>query len=98
MKSLWMLTAMFAVGSVLGAFYFMTLWQTVRRLSRSQNRMRLMLTGYVLRLTITLAAFYFIIQTGYWERLAAAMLGFVLMRVMITHYVAPKQPVEEIVK
>lgn len=98
MSQLWPLITMLALGMILGAFYFMTLWQTVNRLPRIKNRLRLMVISYALRLTVLLTAFYFIVQNGHWERLVSALLGFVLMRVIYTRHVAPQPILEEIAK
>ena len=38
--------------------------------------------SYALRMTLVLAGFYFVMQ-GEWERLAATMVGFLLMRELI---------------
>jgi len=68
---------MFAAGLALGAFYFISLWQTVRRLGETENRMRLLAISYVLRLAVVLTAFYFddagrpLGETGCWR-----MIGF----------------------
>lgn len=62
----------------LGGFYFWALWRSVRKLADEQQ-VRSLLLGYFFRLGVVLAGF-FLIMGGHWERLVAALLGFLLMR------------------
>jgi F1F0 ATPase subunit 2 len=87
---------MFAAGLALGAFYFISLWQTVRRLGETENRMRLLAISYVLRLAVVLTAFYLMMQGGHWERLAAAMIGFLAMRKILTNRFGPQKAIEAV--
>jgi len=80
----------FAAGLVLGAFYFIALWQTVRRLPSSKSQVRLVLGSFVIRIAVVMTGFYFIVGGGHWERLAVAMLGFVLMRKILTYRLGPQ--------
>lgn len=73
----------FMGGLALGAFYFIGLWQTVRRLPDVQNRASLLAVSFILRLGIVLTVLY-LLMDGHWERAAAAMLGFILMRRILT--------------
>jgi len=82
---------MFAAGLALGAFYFIGLWQTVRRLGETKNRMLFLAVSYALRLAVVLTAFYLMMQGGHWERLAAAMIGFVAMRKILTGRFGPQK-------
>ncbi|MFO7568333.1 MAG: ATP synthase subunit I [Smithellaceae bacterium] len=68
-----------AAGMALGAFYFTALWRTVRRLSDTSSPLRLLVGSFIFRAAIVLTGFYFVMD-GHWERLAAALIGFVLMR------------------
>jgi F1F0 ATPase subunit 2 len=79
--AIFLLALAFAAGSVLGVFYFTTLWQTVRRLPDEPRPLRLMLGSFVVRLAVVLPGFY-LIMSGHWERLAAALLGFILIRII----------------
>ena len=87
---------MFAAGLALGAFYFISLWQTVRRLGETENRMRLLAISYVLRLAVVLTALYLMMQGGHWERLAAAMIGFLAMRKILTNRFGPQKAMEAV--
>ena len=96
MNAMLILILMFAVGLALGAFYFIGLWRTVKRLSHTESRARLLLVSYVLRLAVVLMAFYFLLRDGHWERLAVALLGFVVMRKILTHHFGPQKTLEAV--
>jgi F1F0 ATPase subunit 2 len=72
-----------AAGAVLGVFYFGTLWLVVRRLDRlAWPAIWLAVTG-ILRLVVVVALFALLVGTR-WDRLAAALVGFVAVRVVLT--------------
>jgi F1F0 ATPase subunit 2 len=73
----------FTAGLVLGAFYFIALWRTVKSLPETPHPVRLMLGSFALRMAVALAGFYFIMG-GHWERLALALMGFIFMKVILT--------------
>ena len=75
----------FAAGLVLGAFYFITLWRTVRKLPDTQRPARLILGSLVVRMVVVLPGFYFV-MSGHWERLIVALIGFILMRKLLTRH------------
>jgi len=77
------LSLAFVAGLVLGAFYFIALWRTVKRLSETTSPVRLMLGSFVVRMVVVLTGFYFV-MSGHWERLAMALMGFILMKVILT--------------
>ena len=75
----------FALGGVLGAFYFGTLWLVVRRLDRlAWPAVWLGVTGIV-RLAVVLVLLAVLVGTG-WERLAAALVGFLAVRLVFTRW------------
>jgi F1F0 ATPase subunit 2 len=77
-------------GALIGTFYFGTLWLVVRRLDRlAWPAVWLGVTG-ILRLALVLALFALLVGTR-WERLAAALVGFVAVRVVLTRWLG--QPV-----
>ena len=88
------LAAAFSAGTVLGAFYFIGLWRTVRQLSSVKSPARLLLGSLILRMAVVMAGFYFIMGTGHWERLAAAMLGFIIIRKILTYRLGPQNSME----
>ncbi len=96
MNAMFILILMFAVGLTLGAFYFISLWLTLQRLAQTQSRARLLLISYLLRLAVVLAAFYFLLRDGHWERLAVALVGFVVMRKILEHHFGPQKTLETV--
>jgi F1F0 ATPase subunit 2 len=44
-----------------------------------------MLGSFVLRMAVVLPGFYFVMG-GHWQRLATALMGFILMRMILTHH------------
>ena len=95
LTTMMILMAAFAAGLVLGGFYFIALWQTVRRLPATVSPARLMLGSLVLRMAVLSAGFYFVMG-GHWERLAAAMLGFIVIRKILTYRLGPQKAVEAV--
>ena len=91
---LFILMAAFAAGLVLGAFYFIALWQTVRRLPSEKSPARLMLMSFILRMAVVMAGLYLVMGEGHWERLAAAMLGFIIIRKILTYRLGPQSIAE----
>ncbi|HEX9157703.1 MAG TPA: ATP synthase subunit I, partial [Syntrophales bacterium] len=61
---------------------FAGLWETIRRLPDVEKPVRRIALSYALRMTLVLSGFYFVMQ-GEWERLASAMVGFLLMRELL---------------
>ena len=88
------LTAAFTAGMVLGAFYFIALWRTVRQLPSAKNSPRLLLGSLILRMAVVMAGFYLIMGAGHWERLTTAMLGFIVVRKILTYFLGPQNAVE----
>jgi F1F0 ATPase subunit 2 len=88
------LAAAFSAGMVLGAFYFIGLWRTVRQLPSAKNPARLLLGSLILRIAVVMAGFYLIMGTGHWERLTAAMLGFIIIRKILTYCLGPQNAAE----
>ena len=73
----------FAAGLALGAFYFITLWRTVKKIPDTPSPLRLTLGSFALRMAVVLPGFYFVMG-GEWQRLAMALIGFILMRMILT--------------
>ena len=73
-----LIMALFA-GMFLGVLYFWGLWFTVRRLSETTRPFRLMFVSYTLRVGLILTGLY-LVMGGRWERLVAAMVGFLIIR------------------
>lgn len=93
---LFTLIAAFTAGLALGAFYFTALWRTVRQLPIANSPARLMLGSFIIRMTAVMAGFFLIMGTGHWERLTAAMLGFIIIRKILTYRLGPQNAVEKV--
>jgi F1F0 ATPase subunit 2 len=93
---LFALIAAFVAGLAMGAFYFTMLWRTVRQLPVAQSPARLMLTSFIIRMAVVLAGFYLMMGDGHWERLAAAMLGFIIIRKILTYRLGPQNVVQTV--
>ena len=72
----------------MGAFFFGTLWLTVRRLPDSRHPALTALGGYVLRMAVVLSAFYVLAHRG-WEGPVAGLVGFLVARRAIVRLVQP---------
>jgi F1F0 ATPase subunit 2 len=79
-----LLVLSFFGGALLGAFYFHSLWNTVKKATDEGKHGMSLITGYFIRTSIVLAGFY-IIMSGRWERIVAALIGFILMREIMKH-------------
>lgn len=71
-----------AAGALLGVFYFGGLWWTVLRMTTAQNAGILFAVSFLLRILVVIAGF-FLISGGDWQRLLAALVGFMLVRHLI---------------
>jgi len=69
----------FFTGTALGWVYFAGLWETVKKLPDVEKPVRRVVLSYALRMALVLSGFYLVMRGG-WEQLAAAMVGFLLMR------------------
>ena len=79
MSPVLLLVLSFFGGALLGAFYFNNLWNTVKKVTDEGKQGMFLLTGYFLRTGVVLAGFY-LIMSGRWERVVAALAGFILIR------------------
>ena len=70
-------------GVLLGAMFFGGLWWTVQKGVSSKRSALWFFGSLLLRMSITLAGFYFIAR-GHWERLLLCLLGFVIARPIVT--------------
>jgi len=70
-------------GMILGAIFFGGLWVTVRRGVSSTHPALWFFGSLMLRMSITLAGFYFV-AGRHWERLLLCLLGFAMVRFAVT--------------
>jgi F1F0 ATPase subunit 2 len=73
----------FVAGLLMGSAYLLALWLSVRRLCRGARPALWLVGSAVLRLATLLAGFY-LVMDGQWQRLAACLAGFLLLRVPVT--------------
>jgi F1F0 ATPase subunit 2 len=76
-------------GAVLSGIYFGALWLTLRRLTHSQRHVVLLMMSLLVRLALLLTGFYLILDGGHWDRLLAAVIGFILLRTLLIHKLRP---------
>jgi F1F0 ATPase subunit 2 len=70
-------------GALLGVFFFGGLLWTVRRIESAKNVGLLFLGSRLLRTSIVILGFYFVLGDN-WQRLIAGLLGFIIARIVIT--------------
>ena len=79
-------------GVLLGTFFFVGLWWTVRRGVSSERVALWFLGSMLLRTCIVLAGFSFVLGND-WARLLAGLTGFIIARVVVTRFArVAKQP------
>ncbi|MEZ6079878.1 MAG: F0F1 ATP synthase subunit A [Pirellulaceae bacterium] len=88
------ITFAFLAGLAAGMFFLWSLWSSVRRLPNSQNPALLMLTGFLVRMTVVLGVLGGLAMRGDWRWLVAAAIGFALIRTVGVRVIAqrPKFP------
>jgi F1F0 ATPase subunit 2 len=77
----------FVAGSVISLFSHGSLWWTVRSLPRSRSPVLLSIGSFYLRMTVTMAAFFIVMQNvmqNDWRRLAACLAGFMAVKFVLT--------------
>jgi len=72
-------------GAVLGGLYFGALWWTVHRLPRARRPGPWLLASAVLRVA-ALLPLLFLASGGRWERLVAALVGFMGARTLVLRW------------
>ena len=78
------------MGVLLGGMFFGGLWWTAQK-GISSNRPVLWFFGsMLLRTSITLAGFY-LVARGHWERLLVCLLGFLIARLVVTHFTRARE-------
>jgi len=82
---LWM---SFATGLIIGAFYFLGLWYTVRKLPTVRVPALWTVISFLVRSGIALVGFYVVMQ-GRWENLLLCLAGFTLMRLWLVRRLQP---------
>ena len=76
----------FSAGMALGALHFTGLWLTVRRLPDAGAPLGLLLASFLAR-TAAAAAGLALVMDGRWERLVAALAGFIVTREILVRLI-----------
>lgn len=87
--TLWLAVVM---GSVLGAIYFGGLWITLNRGLKSNGLGLWLSVSFMLRTAVVLYGFYWIGHAE-WQRFAACLLGFMIMRIALARWLGPTQQI-----
>ncbi|MDO9559082.1 MAG: ATP synthase subunit I [Syntrophales bacterium] len=82
MFSLSTLLVPFVLGGLIGWVYFSGLWETVRRLPEAKSPHGLVLLSFAARTIFALGGF-FILADGQWERMVAAVAGFLIVKAVL---------------
>lgn len=82
------LVAPFLAGAMLGLFYFGGLWLTLRRIHCVTTPGLLLIASFAGRMAVVLPAFYYV-MAGQWERVAACLVGFLVIRSVIIRQIRP---------
>ncbi len=83
MSPVFALSLALLAGALLGVFFFVGLWWTVRKLESTNHVALLFLGSMLLRTGVVILGFYFILGDN-WQRLAAGLLGFIIARIIVT--------------
>ncbi len=84
------LLAAFTAGLGLGFIYFGGLWLTVKQLASAQRPGLLFAASFTIRTALVVAGIFFA-GGGQWQRIAACMIGFIIMRMVLTKRWGPNQ-------
>src|ERR1700678_3098461 len=75
-------------GGGLGVIFFGGLWWSVRQGMSSERPGLWFFGSMLLRMSIALSGFYFV-SGGHWERLLVCLIGFVVVRMVVTWLIRP---------
>jgi F1F0 ATPase subunit 2 len=73
------------VGMLLGLVFFCGLWWTVRKAINSTNPALWFFGSVMLRMAVVMSGFY-LVMAGDWRRLCIALVGFIIARMLVTHF------------
>ena len=83
-----MLLIGFGAGMALGAFYFLGLWWTIRKLAAVRNPVLWTTASFLIRSAMALAGFYMVLQGGLGS-LLTCLAGFTLTRLWLVRRLSP---------
>lgn len=75
-------------GAALGLFYFGGLWLTLQRVGQSRHPAAFALASFFGRTVVVVAGIY-LVASASWRRIAACLLGFVVVRGLMIRRVRP---------
>ena len=78
-----LLAAAVFAGGGMGTLYFVGLWLTVRRLEDAAHPALLTLGSFLARTAAAAFLFYLLVRGGHWERGLAALVGFIISRLVL---------------
>ena len=82
MDEAWGLASALLAGVLLGGFFFCGLWWTVYQGVSAKKVALWFLVSMLLRTCVVMLGFYFV-SGGNWKRLLAALLGFIIARLIV---------------
>lgn len=82
MQEVSFLTFTFVAGIMVGGFFFGGLWWSTKKAVLSKKPVVWFMGSLLVRLSVTITAFYFISQ-NHWERMLVCLLGFVVARTIV---------------
>jgi F1F0 ATPase subunit 2 len=88
LNSMWLALGAFATGGLLGAFFFIGLWWTVKTRLANRTPVPWFAGSLILRTSLILAGFYLISAEG-WQGFMPCALGFFTARVTIVRCTIP---------
>lgn len=93
LNAAWPLVATFVVGLILGLFFFGGLWLTVRQLTTTTRPGLLFTASFLARTAVVIAGIYWA-GAGEWQRMTACLVGFIVVRAILTRRLGPSQIVK----
>ncbi|MGM0517243.1 MAG: ATP synthase subunit I [Pseudomonadota bacterium] len=82
-------------GVMLGLVFFVGLWWTVQRGLSTRHPALLFLASLVLRMTVAIGGFWWV-AGGQWDRLLACLVGFLLVRLVMTRWSRMRHGADEV--
>ena len=76
-------------GVTIGLGYFGGLWWTVQRLPHVHRGWHLYFGSLILRTTLALVAFFWLLRWNQWQAVGGAMLGFLAARIVLIALLRP---------
>ncbi len=90
----WNLAFAFTAGMALGTFFSFNLWSSVKKMVDEKTPWHVLFASFLLRVSVVLLGFY-LIMDGSKERLIAAVIGFVIVKEIMTRLLGRKNQVTQ---